>query len=91
MLKDKIKKQVLFIVFSAFCLAYCIWICMNYLYLSHSIKRQVFVIFLPLYVLLIVLHEDRYYFILSLLILIDEYTVPELSSCGVASMICHPP
>lgn len=45
MLKDKIKKQVLFIVFSAFCLAYCIWICMNYLYLSHSIKRQVFVIF----------------------------------------------
>lgn len=66
MLKDKMKKQVLFIVFSAFCLAYCIWICMNYLYLSHSIKRQVFVIFLPLYVLLIVLHEDRYYFILSL-------------------------
>lgn len=65
MLKDSIKKtSFIYCFFRLFCLAYCIRICMNYLFLFHSIQIQV--VFLPLYILLAVPHEDRYYFILSL-------------------------
>lgn len=47
MLEESIKRQVLFIVFTTLCSAYCMWIWTTF-FLSHSIKIQVFVIFIAL-------------------------------------------